>query len=86
MAVTAVASTTTSTQLLPVNSGRKVLIIENSDANALYVLLDGGTASASNKSFTLAQDANARIEGYGGEVTGVWAGDGSGSAHITHWP
>jgi hypothetical protein len=82
MAVTAVASAATSTSLLASGSNRNV-IIANSDANALHVLLGTGTASSSNKSFTLAQDEDAILYGYDGPITGIWAGDGSGSAHIT---
>lgn len=58
-------------------------VIENSDANRLYVLLDSGNASASNFSFSLAQDENAEIRTYRGVVKGIWAGDGSGSAFLT---
>ncbi len=84
MAVTAVASAAASTLLLASGSNRNV-IIENSDANALYVLLDSGTASATNKSFTLAQNANAFLDHYDGTIMGIWAADGSGSAHITSY-
>lgn len=85
MAVTAVASTTTSTQLLAADTARNCIIITNDDANALYVLLDSGTASATNYSFKLDEGEDARIEGYDGQVTGVWAGDGSGSARVTQY-
>lgn len=82
MPITTVASAASNTALLaPAN--RSKLIIENSDANRLYVLLDEGTASATNFSFSLAQNENAVIEGYRGAVKGIWAADGSGSAHIT---
>lgn len=77
-----VDSSTTSQTLLAA-SGRSKYIIENSDTNRLYVLLGSGTASATNYSFSLAQYENAEISGYQGIVTGVWAGDGSGSAFLT---
>lgn len=78
MAVTSVASTTTSTTLL--SPGRRTAFtIENTDANRLYVLLDDDTASATNYSFSLAQNENAIVP-YQGKVCGVWAADGSGVA------
>lgn len=85
MAVSAVASATSSTSLLSPDGARKSVLIENSDANRLYVLLEAGTASATNYSFSLAQNENARVVGdeAKGAITGIWAGDGSGSAHIT---
>lgn len=85
MAVSAVASAASSTQLLAPNTSRKSVLIENSDANRLYVLIDGAAASASNYSFSLAQFENARIEGSEahGELRGIWAGVGSGFAHLT---
>lgn len=82
MAVTAVASAASNTSLLAPSSRSKV-IIENSDANRLYVLLDEGTASATNFSFSLAQNENAEVLNYRGAIKGIWAADGSGSAHIT---
>jgi hypothetical protein len=85
MAVTAVASTTSSTSLLAANAQRKGFVIENSDANRLYVRLDSGTASSSAYSFSLAQNENAALSGYTGQITGIWAGDGSGSAHVTEY-
>jgi hypothetical protein len=85
MAVTAVASSTTSATLKAANAQRKAIVIENSDANRLYVRLDSGTASSSAYSFSLAQNENATLRGYTGEITGVWAADGSGSAHVTEY-
>jgi hypothetical protein len=84
MAVSSVSSTTTSTQLsAPKN--RKCLIVSNDDANALYVLLDSGTASATNYSFKLDEGEDAILPNYDGEVIGIWAGDGSGAAKITEY-
>jgi hypothetical protein len=82
MAVSALASTTTSAEALAAGTNRNV-VLENSDANAAYVLLGSGTASSSNKSFTLAQNANAFLGRYDGPINVVWAGDGSGSLHVT---
>ena len=85
MPVSAVPSATSSTQLVAPHSSRRSVIICNDDANRLYVLLDGGTASATNYSFSLAQHENARLQGdeAQGEIKGIWAGDGSGNALIT---
>lgn len=82
MAVTTVASAAASTTLLAAGARSKV-IIENSDANRLYVLLDSGTASSSNYSFSLATNENAEVSVYQGVIKGIWAADGAGSAHIT---
>ena len=85
MAITAVASAASNTQLLAPDTGRRSVIICNDDANRLYVLLDGGTASTTNYSFSLAQHENARLEGNEaqGEIRGIWAADGSGNALLT---
>lgn len=80
--VSKVASGTSSTSLTGAVGARKV-IIENSDANRLYIRLDGGTASATDFSYSLAQNEKAEVMGYEGAITGIWAGDGSGYAHVT---
>jgi hypothetical protein len=85
MATTAVASTTSSTQLLAADPNRESVVIANSDANDLYVLFDDGTASASNLSAILiAKDVIEVPKQYvKGRIMGIWAADGSGSAHMT---
>lgn len=88
MPVTATASATSDTQLLPPGGGRAGFTIVNTDANRLYVLLDSGAASTSNYSFYL--DTGdvyecATEECYRGEIRGIWAADGSGSAIVTAW-
>ena len=83
MAITAVPSAATSTALLANDPYRKSFVMENSDANRLYVLLDSGAASSSNYSFSLAQYESVQIDGYKGEIYGIWASDGSGHAMIT---
>ena len=85
MAVTSVDSAAASTQLVAVNAERRNLIIENTDANRLYVLLGSGTASATNFSFSLAQNENAHVPGFTGQVMGIWSADGSGAAKITQY-
>ena len=86
-APTSVASATTAggVQLLAVNSSRKAFVIENSDANRLHVLLGSGTCSTTAYSFSLAENENACIQGYTGEVKGIWAADGSGSALMSEY-
>lgn len=84
MAVSSVDSTTSDTQLLPSRS-RKGLIIANTDANRLYVMLDSATASATAFSFYLDTGNAFGVEGYEGEVRGLWAADGSGAAKITEY-
>ncbi len=85
MAQTAVASAAASTVLLAAGAGvRERIIVENSDANRLHVLLDSATATATTAySFSLAQYENCIIEDYQGEIRGIWAADGSGHALIT---
>lgn len=83
MSVTAVASAATSTTLLADGATYSEVIIENSDANRLYVHAEGGTASASDYTFSLAQYENARLVNVSAAITGIWAADGTGYAHVT---
>jgi hypothetical protein len=87
MAVSSVASTNAAggAQLLAPDSKRQSVIICNDDANRLYVLLDGGTVSTSNYSFSLGENENARLSGdeAQGEIKGIWSADGAGSARLT---
>lgn len=83
MAVTSVDSTMTSTTLLAGGVRHNRIIIENTDANRLHLLLESGTASTTNFSFSLAQNDNAVLEGYSGPIIGIWAADGTGAAKIT---
>lgn len=88
MAFTTVASAATSTTLLAENGNRGGASITNTDANRLYVLLDAGAASSTNYSFYLDSGDTWEQSGpnpYTGEVTGIWAADGSGAANITYW-
>ena len=85
MAFTTVASAASSTALLSPDGVRNGMVVTNTDANALYVLLDNGTCSATNHSFQLAQNASSVIYGWRGAVVGLWAGDGSGHAMLTTW-
>jgi hypothetical protein len=85
MALSVVASTTSSTALAVPDTARTSVIICNDDANRLYVLLGGGTASATNYSFSLAQNENAELRGTAArnQIAGIWAADGSGNALVT---
>lgn len=67
-------------------SSRDGLVIMNDDANRLYVLLgDNGTVSATNYSFSLAQNESAFLPNCEDKCTLIWAGDGSGFAYITEY-
>jgi hypothetical protein len=85
MAIARVASVTTAggVSLLAAGNERHNVIIENSDANRLHIRLDGDTVSASDYSFSLAQNENARLLDFAGEIKGIWAADGTGYAHVT---
>jgi hypothetical protein len=69
--------------LLAAGNERNHVIIENSDANRLHVILDSAAAAVDSYSFSLAQNETARIYDYAGEIRGIWAADGTGYAHIT---
>lgn len=83
--LSAVASVTTAggVTLLAANGLRKSVTIENSDANRLHIRFGSGTVSATSYSVSLAQYGSLILPGYTGEITGIWAADGSGSAHVT---
>lgn len=84
--LTTVASGTSAVPGVSSHSGRVGLVIENSDANRLYVLLSSaGTVSSSVYSFSLAQNENALIPNYTGACSLIWAADGSGNAQITEY-
>jgi hypothetical protein len=86
MAVSSVNSAASSTTLLAVNTSRDGATIRNTDANILYVLLDGGTASATNHTVALATGDYYELPArYRGQVNGIWAADGSGVALISEF-
>lgn len=87
--VTTVASAAVSTVIKAANTLRRGLTISNTDANILYVLLGGGTASATNFTYAI-PGATATVIGYyevpygfTGAISGIWAVDGTGSAIVT---
>lgn len=85
MAITSVASVITSTQILAADPKRNFVAIENTDANALYLILGQGTASATNYTVSLSSGDYYEVPrvAVGLELTGIWAGDGSGAALVT---
>lgn len=84
--LTIVASGTSAVVALADHPGRKGLILYNNDANAAYVLLGPGTASATNLSFVLNTDRpDAILPGCTDRVSVVWAADGSGSLFATEY-
>lgn len=85
-AFTSVNSANSSTQLLAANASRKGVIIVNTDANALYIDVTGGTAATTRYAKALAQNEQwqcpfAPVTA----ITGIWAADGSGAALITEY-
>lgn len=83
----AVNSTNSSVTILASNANRKGARIFNTDANALYLDLSGGTAVAASR----AQVKLATDEGYDvpfgctGLITGIWTADGSGVASVVEF-
>jgi hypothetical protein len=85
-AFTQVASGTSSVPILAANGARVGAVIANSDANALLLRLDGGTVTAANYSVSVAAAASYQLPfGYQGNITGIWAGDGTGHANVTEF-
>mgnify|MGYP001615376110 CR=1 FL=1 len=83
-ALTSVASAATSTTILAANAKRKGATFVNTDANALCLRLDGGTATTTT-AFNVRIIQNAYFElpfGYTGLVTGIWEADGAGAANV----
>lgn len=87
---TAVPSSITAGTLKAANTARYGLTISNTDANGLYILLGAGTVSATVFTVFLAGWSGTGAipyyevpYGFTGIVTGVWTGDGSGSAYMT---
>lgn len=83
---TSVNSGTGSVTILASNASRKGAAITNTDANALYLDMSGGTASSTAYSVKVAADGYFEIPfGYTGLITGIWAADGSGVALVTEF-
>ena len=89
MAQTRVASAATDTQLLARDPARRLVTIENSDANRMYIRVGGSAAAADNYSYSLNNgDSPIQIprEVAHEEIRAIWAADGSGYAMVTYGP
>lgn len=85
-ALTSVDSTTVSGTILAANANRLGALIFNTDANALYILLGSGTASATNLSWSIPASGQYQVPfGYTGVIVGAWAADGAGAAKVTEF-
>lgn len=83
--VSTVNSAATSATLVATNTDRLGVIINNTDANALYVKL-GTTATTSSYAYKVPSGETLTLWGipmYTGRIDGIWAADGSGAAIIT---
>lgn len=81
-----VSSGIVSVAIAAANPDRVGAVITNTDANALYLDMTGGTASAT--AFTVSVAANGTYEvpyGFTGAITGIWAADGTGAALVTEF-
>jgi hypothetical protein len=82
----AVGSGIASVTILAANTARKGATITNTDANALYVDLSGGTASATSFTDKVLTDGVLEVPfGYTGLITGIWAADGAGGAVVVEF-
>ena len=81
-----VTSTITSTTIMALNTSRKGGIICNTDANALYLDLSGGTAATTRFQVKLTTDQTYEVPaGYTGLITGIWSTAGSGRADVVEF-
>jgi len=81
--VTSVASSASSVTLIAANPNRNRLIITNQSTAILYVLLGGGTATATTAhSWQMPANTNWDVGSFRGLVTGIWA-SANGSAQMT---
>lgn len=80
---TNVASSASSQTLIAANPNRKKLIISNTSTAILYILLGGGTATATTAhSIQLPTLTSVTIDGFTGAVSGIHA-SANGSVNIT---
>jgi len=85
-AFTSVNSAASSTTILASNANRKGAVIVNTDANALYLDLTGGTAATTRYATALSTGEEYEVPfGLTGLITGIWAADGSGAALVTEF-
>lgn len=82
--VTTTASSASSAQILAANTGRRALILSNSDANAFYGRFGSTSASTSAFSFIIASNATLQIAPAPVEaLQGIWSSDGTGYIGVT---
>src|SRR5687767_6181472 len=81
--LTSVASSASSVSLVAARPEREGLIIQNTSTAILYILLGGGTATATTShSVQIASNAYFDLGGFTGAVSGIWA-SANGQANIT---
>jgi hypothetical protein len=81
--LTSVPSSATSVALVAAKPNRKGLVIQNTSTAILYILLGGGTATATTAHpVQLASGAYYDIGGFTGAVSGIWD-SADGQANIT---
>jgi hypothetical protein len=91
MALTKISSTTSATTVLAANTARRKsrLLFENSDTNRCYVLVGDpnivGAPSATNYSFSLAQNDPAELKDCMQAVQCVWGTAGTGALMVTEY-
>jgi hypothetical protein len=85
LATVSIASTATSTQIVPSDPTRTFIAIENSDANVLYLLFGPGAASPTNYTVSLSSGDYFEVPhvACGFAMNGVWSADGTGTALVT---
>jgi hypothetical protein len=87
MPQTVVASLATPVTLLTANAARHAVVIYNTDANALSILIAGsGTVSTTNLSYVIPANTGFTVPSNLARerITGIWALDGTGSALHHH--
>lgn len=81
--MTSVAASGTSGSLIGANPKRNGLIIHNNGTGILFILLGGGTATATTAcSLQIATLASVDLGNFHGAVSGIWT-SANGSAQIT---
>lgn len=83
--VSAVAATTTSTQLVGTNAGRLRVFIENASTAILFLRVGTGTASSTGRSIAVTAGSTYSEEGYTGPIQGVWTAADGGQANVTEY-
>lgn len=83
--VTSVASSASSVPLVAARASRKKLMITNASTAILYVLIGGGTATATTAhSVQIPTLGTITIDGFTGALSGIWAA-ANGSCQVTEF-